>query len=753
MDGRPRHARTAPAPSRAFALVVLVLALVLLAPARAPAATLNGFVRSGDNGEALPGASVSLPALRRGALTNQAGFYVIPDLPAGPVRVTYTLLGYRTETREVTLPEKGAVSLNLELALAPPEMQGVLVKPGRTENTIEPSTLRLESQQLQRLTVAGEADLFRAVQALPGVSTLSDFSAGLYVRGGSPDQNLILLDDIDVYNPSHLFGFFSTFNVDAVNTVDLQKSAYPAQYGGRLSSLLDVHNRDGNRKRLSGVLRTGLIASSATLEGPWRHGSWMASGRATHLEALAKAVQVDLPYGFSDFQSRFNWDPTASDRTSLSYYAGRDKLDWDTQGLLLRLGWGNETWSGQWTHVFTPQLFSHSVLGRSRFDSDEVFEFADFGFHGNNSVGDWSFKQSLAWSPSAAHKIDLGGEGKWLDFTYSSRAGNAEPLRFDYAGTYSSVYLQDAWRISDRWRLQTGLRADHYEPGGYWRLDPRIALERELGERASAHLAYGRYHQFLNLVSQGGVGVAESWFPVDATLEPGQADHFIAGLQVSPHPDFDVSLEGYVKPYRNVVEYSAEFTRSLVEPTARMSDLFNSGSGRASGLDLYVRDRWAGFEGWLGYSLGRSVRTIEGVNFGQSFLADYDRRHQLVLVQSRPLGRRWRANLTFHYGTGQPLTLPVGRVTVVDATGRSYDVVVERERNTSRLPDYHRLDLAVGGRWHPFGWTLEPELQIVNAYARRNVWIRTYDTSKNPAEFKDVTQLPFLPTINIKVEF
>ncbi len=750
----PRPIRWCPRRAGAIALAGCALFAALAAPRAADAATLSGFVRAAESGEAIPYANVLIGALKRGAPTNQSGYYVLTGVPAGTYDVAFSMMGYRTEHRSVTLTEASPVALSLELATAPHEIETVEVRPQRVETGAEPGRLRLETSQLATLTAVGEADLFRAVQSLPGVSTLSDFSAGLYVRGGSADQNLILLDDIDVYNPSHLFGFFSTFNVDAVKNVDLQKGGFPARYGGRLSSLLDVHNRDGNRKRFAGVGRIGLVATGATLEGPWSHGSWMASGRLTNLAGLARAAHIDLPYGFYDVQSRVNWDLGTNDHTSLSVYSGRDHLDWDRPGLTLGLRWGNTTWSSQWTHVFTPRLFSHTILGHSKFDSHTDVEFHDFGYRARNGVEDLALKQDLAWAPSAAHKIDAGFEVKQLDFGFRSAVGDADPLQFDYHGTYAALYVQDAWRLSPEWRVQPGLRVDHYDKGGYWRVDPRLSVERSLGEFARVHATWGRYHQFLNLVSQPGASFADLWFPVDRTLSPGEADHWIVGADFGPFPAFDLSVEAYVKPYRNVVEFSQEFVRSLVPADATMGQLFNTGTGHSWGGEVFLRDHLRQWDGWVGYTFGVARRSIRGFNDGIEYYPDYDRRHQFVLVQRRPLGRAWTTSVTFHYGSGQPLTLPTGRYTIVDVNGRAYDATVDGERGTSRLPDYLRMDASAAWSFRAFHrWKSELEIEVVNLTNHRNVYIRRWDTSKNPARFDDITMLPLLPTLSLKTEF
>ncbi len=725
----------------------------LFAPAASPAATISGFVRGAQDGEALSYANISLKGTAYGAVTNQKGYYVVARLPAGSYDVQFSYIGYATESRAISLTQDQDLTLTIEMELQAVQLEAVEVRASHEGLAIEPSKLTMHTRELQTVPLVIEGDLLRAVQTMPGVAALSDFSAGLYVRGGSPDQNLILLDDIDVYNPSHLFGFFSTFNVDAVKTVDLQKSGFPARYGGRLSSLLDVHNRDGNRKEFEGVVRSSIIASSATIEGPWPRGSWMLSGRHTYIEPLASAMKFDLPYKFYDVHGKFNYDSGSSDRASVSYYTGKDRLDWQKQGLDVLLDWGNDTWSAQWTHLFNTRTFSHFVLGHSTFDSQADFTFQDFAFRMKNRIDDLSFKGDLSYSPSTEHLIDFGAESKILEFSFRRESGEEDKLSFKYDGVYCAVYGQDNWKISSTWQVQPGLRLDYYSKGDYFRIGPRMSVRRAFTETISAHASYGRYSQFLNLVAQEGASFADMWFPVDRTLKPGGADHYILGVELGPYDRFDLSVEGYWKPYRNVVAFSEEFTRSLVTPDATVGEIFNSGKGDAYGADLFLKNRYGRFEGWLGYSWGVTKRRIEGYNFGHTYHPDYDRRHQFVCVQDCALGGRWRLNLSGRFGSGQPVTLAAGRYTVRDINGREYNVVLEGEKNAYRLPYYLRIDLGLFYQ-RKYRWgSVEPNLQVINILDRKNVYIRNYDLTTNPATFDDISQLPFLPTIGVTVNF
>ena len=509
----------------------------------------------------------------------------------------------------------------------------------------------------------------------------------------------------------------------------------------------------GNRKKFQGVTRASVIAASATLEGPWKHGSWMLSGRHTYIQPLARAMKFDLPYKFYDLQGKVNYDPGASERTSLSYYLGRDVLDWHHQGTNVNLSWGNQAWSTQWTHLFSPRLFSHFLLGRSRFDSKAVFSFTDFAFQMHNQIDDLSLKGSLSYAPSADHMVEFGGEAKFLDFDFQRETGENDQLHFHYSGGYGAGYLEDTWKFAPGWELHPGFRLDYYSQGNWVQAGPRLALNRQLNAISSVHLAYGRYAQFLNLVAQEGASFADMWFPVDRTVPPGIAQHFVAGYEVQPWEGIDFSVEGYYKPYENLVQFSEEYTRSLIDQNAQLSQLFNTGTGHSYGADVYIKNNFHGFDGWLGYSWGVSQRTIQGYNFGQEFYPDFDRRHQVVVMQDRALGKKWRLNLGFRFGTGQPLTLAVGRYTVHDINGRAYDVVLEGPENAFRLPPYHRLDVGFTRSFRMFGLDSEATLQVINVYNRKNVYIRTYDTSKNPAQYQDINQLPILPTIGLNVRF
>ena len=734
-------------------LFLLLFPLLLLLPCSVEAATVAGFVYDAENGEALPYANVFFRNAPWGDMANRKGYYVIPALPAGEYEIVFGYMGYRQEVRTITLAENEEMTISVELQPQAIQMATVEVNETASDLALETGKLYLATRDLTHMPAPVEADVFRAVQMLPGVSTLSDYSSGLYVRGGSADQNLILLDDMDVYNPDHLFGFFSTFNVDAVKTVELQKGGFPAQHGGRLSSVLDVQNRDGNRREIEGVARLSLISASATVEGPWKRGSWMVSGRQTFIEQLARLSDIDLPYEFYDLHAKGNYDFAENDRSSVSYYRGRDRLDWNQENLDILLEWGNDTWSTQWTHLFSSRVFSHLLIGGSRFQTIAEVEFDDFKVSTENKITDVCAKWGLSYRPNRSHLIDFGAEVKALNFSYVDRIGKESGSELKYDGVYGALYAQDEWMLSPIWSAEAGLRLNYYTEGEYFRLSPRLSLRRQIREYVSAHARYGRYSQFLNLVAFEGASFASMWFPVDKTLDPGIADHYILGVEFGPYRHISLSIEGYYKPYDNVVEFSEEYQRSLGDNDPDMCRLFNSGTGEAYGVDVHLRNQVSRFTGWIGYAYGYSRRTIKDYNFGREYAPTYDRRHQVYVVQDISVGYGLSLNAIFRYGSGQPVTLASGRYTIHDITGREYETPLYGDINTGRLPSYHRLDLGISKRKRVAGMDMEFGLQVINAYNRKNVYIREYDMEKNPAEYRDVTMLPILPTISVSARF
>lgn len=736
--------------------LILLILLLVLQSGSILAGTIHGFVREKANKEPVIMGNVWIKDTNIGATTNMKGYYVLPSLSPGTYQICYRYIGFKTEIKTITIINGDDLTLDAELEMESLQMQDVVVEAERDkrELDIKPSQIAMQMPQLMKIPAVVEADLFRSLQMLPGVATLSDFSAGLYVRGGSPDQNLILLDHIDVYNPNHMFGFFSTFNTDAVKSVELLKGGYPSQYGGRLSSVLNVVNKEGNRKEFQGVARISVLSASATLEGPWKHGSWMVSGRRTYLELAEKLADFDLPYYFYDGHAKINWDIDKNNQASVSFYAGNDALDLSSGGTDIKLDWGNKTFSSQWTHLFNSRLFSHFVFAGSRFDSDTGVKFDDVEFGIKNQVSDVALKGMLTYTPNNNHSMDFGFETKFVDFDLKYHVVDTDYLN-SFDGNYSCLFLQDNYRITPLTILQTGVRVDHYTDGNYVRFDPRVSVKRIITDEINVTASAGRYHQFLNLVQQGGVSFADMWFPVDKTFKPGKADHYILGFNYDNQRTFSISLEGYYKKYLNIAEYRnyRAADEDIENQTAAQN--FLSGSGNAYGMDVYLRNNLWKFEGWLGYSLGWTKKQVNNYNFGLEYYPTYDRRHTFTLIEDYRLSKKWRLNIAFKYGSGQPYTEATARYAVLDQEGRTYNKTLDGKKNFYRLPDYHRLDIGLFYNTHLMFTKLPTEayIQIINVYNHKNVWFRDYDLAKNPAEVEDFTQIPFLPTFGYTIHF
>ena len=718
------------------------------------AGTIHGFLREKDSKEPIIMGNVWIKDTNIGTTTNMKGYYVLSSLPPGTYEICFRYIGYRTEIFTKEIKRYDDIELDVDLELETIQFQDVVVEAERDkrELDIKPGQIAMQVPQLRSIPSIAEADLFRSLQMLPGVATLSDFSAGLYVRGGSPDQNLILLDHIDVYNPNHMFGFFSTFNTDAIKSVELLKGGYPASYGGRLSSVLNVVNKEGNRQEFQGVSRLSLLSFSTTLEGPWKHGSWMVSGRRTYLELAEKIADFELPYYFYDGHANINWDINKNNQASVSFYAGNDVLDLTSGGTSISLDWGNKTFSTQWTHLFNSKFFSHFTFAGSRFDSDTRVEFDDVEFGISNNVTDVALKGMLTWTPSTDHSMDFGFETKWIDFGLNYKVVDTEYLN-KFEGNYGSIYVQDNYKLTPLTILQTGLRLDYYSDGNYSRFDPRISLKQLFTENISVTGSVGRFHQFLNLVQQEGMSFADMWFPVDNTFKPGSADHFILGVTYDNKKTYSINVEGYYKNYLNVAEYRTYRGADETVENQTAAQNFLNGQGKAYGMDVYLRNNIWGFEGWLGYSLAWTKKQVDGFNFGLEYFPTYDRRHTITAIQDFRLSRKWRINLAFKFGSGQPYTEATARYSAVDQSGRVYDRTLEGEKNFYRLPDYHRLDIGLFYNTRVFKLPTEVYVQAVNVYNHKNVWFRRYDLNTNPATVEEITMIPFLPTAGISVHF
>ncbi len=737
--------------------------MVALMPLQVSAATLSGFITDKGSGESLPYSNVVLkwdgPML--GALSNVDGYYAIKNIPPGVYTLVVFYIGY-TDFQD-TLRFEGPEEVQLEISLTPEPIvtEEIVVEadPYEEERVVQTGFVALEAQKLQELPSIGEPDILRSLQLLPGIQSASDISTGLYIRGGGPDQTLILLDQIPLYNPSHAFGFFSTFNPDAIKDMSLHKGAYPARYGGRLGSVLDVHNRDGNRKDFQGTGGVSLISARLTLEGPVRKGSWMVSGRRTYMEPILSLIRndsTDVPsYFFYDLNAKLNQDLTERDKLMLSGYFGRDDLNFDLdEGTFFNIRWGNSAFTGRWTHVFSPAVFGNFMVAGSKYTSTTSLSIFKTPILFFNSIRDVTVKGDLDYFASSRHALTAGVLATWYDFTFK-QVFNQEPLLdLQERPFLFAFYAQDLWQPYSHTSIRLGVRSNYFSEGERFQVEPRFSLSHQLKPDMRVKLGGGFYHQYLHLVTSEGFSGGDFWVPLDHTVQPGRSWQGVAGFEWEPSKRYQLSLEGY---YTDLVNLVVLDNRVAVDSRDTTSDdvFVSGGKGFATGVEVFLQRRTGALTGWVGYTLGWTRRTFTELNGGRRFPPKYDRRHDLSFVTSYKVDR-WSFGANLLYGTGQAYTPASVRYTLRSpATGAFLkdDFVLPADRNSARLLPYHRVDLNIKRRFRLFGSEVEAFLQVFNVYNRRNEWFVQYNADDQETEPEVIKMLPIVPTLGINFAF
>jgi outer membrane cobalamin receptor len=740
---------------------ILILLLYHCLVGQVRAATLSGTVTDNKNGESLPYANVVLKwdGEPMGALSNVDGYYAVKNIDPGEYVLVVSYVGYKSLIDTLDFRGKEEVVKDVALGLEPFLTQEIVVEADRFEDerVVQTGFIAVETRQLQQLPAIGETDILRGLQLLPGIQAASDISSGLYIRGGGPDQTLILLDQIPLYNPSHAFGFFSTFNPDAIKDMSLHKGAYPAQYGGRLGSVLDVRNRDGNRKGFEATGGVSLISARLTLEGPVNKGSWMISGRRTYLEPILSAIRNDsteVPhYFFYDTNAKFNVDFSDRNKMTFSGYFGRDDMRFDLdEGSFINIRWGNTAFTGKWTHVFTPALFGNFMVASSKYTSSTSLSFFETPIEFSNSIQDVSIKGDLDFFASSHHSLNSGFLATWYDFTLKQSFNRDEQLNLTEKPFLLSAYFQDLWQIRPSTSFRLGARTDYFSEGKRLHFEPRIALSHQLNPEVRAKLGGGYYHQYLQLVTTEAFSGGDFWVPLDHTVDSGRSWQGAMGLEWEPSRRYQVSVEGYYRDMENLVVLDNRVAGDTDDTTSE--DIFVSGGkGFATGIELFLQRRTGALTGWVGYTLAWTRRTFKELNQGKQFPPKYDRRNDLSFVTNYQVGR-WSFGANLVYGTGQAFTPASGRYFLRSpATGIFEQRVLPADRNSARLLPYHRMDLSIKRKIGIFGSDAEVYLQAFNVYNRRNEWFITYDPDDNGAGPDVIRMLPIVPTFGINFNF
>ncbi len=807
-----------PADLRRPLRLLLAIAPLLGAPVAPVAAqtgtptggTLRGIVRDARTREPLIGATVAVPELNRGTASDADGRYEL-TLPAGRFEVRATFLGYQTLTRTVSLQ---SADTRADFSLESTEKQ---LDEAVVEGTQEKLSDKLKSQQMsvERLTIAearllpalfGEVDILKTLQLKPGVQNGGEGTTGLFVRGGSNDQNLVLLDGALVYNPQHLFGLFSVFNPDAVSGVDLYKGGFPAQFGGRLSSVVDVKSRDGVEDKWHASGGVGLISSRLTLEGPLprlpgradttatgdarrKTGTLVLAGRRTYFDIFTRQLNRanegredydPIPdYYFQDFNAKATWDLSDSDRLTVTGYLGRDIFGFQSpNGFDFGFQWGNTVGSARWTRRIRPDLTLISTLSSSNYRYEIENKFQTFTFNLSSRVNDLTLRSDLLWTGRPDHAVQVGvaatghrfGVGRLQAGTTDGTVSFGNDIT--YYGTEYGLYAQDDWTISPRVVLSYGLRASAFANGGqvYAAPEPRLATRYSLGENTSLKLSYTQMRQYVHLVTNSGASLpTDVWYPSNKTVKPQFAQQGALGFShLFGHGHWLFTQEMYYKWMNRVVDFR-DGAQLFVNPNLDEEFLF--GRGYAYGSEFYLERKDGRLTGWVGYTLAWANRRFDNafgrgatINDGRTFPTTYDRRHNLTAVAIFKLSRRIHLTSSFVFSSGSPTTIAAKRFLYLGPPGNDIDFVpVFPDRNSYRLADYHRLDLGVVLKMRPRHGESDLTLSIYNAYNRRNPYFVYYDIPEglipNPnlsgerIKAKQVSLFPIIPALTYNFRF
>ena len=719
--------------------------------------TFFGTVTDAKTGETLIGAKVGIDATGKATVTNEYGFYSLTVTSSDTVILTSSYIGM--ETFIAVLPGMNDTKYNIELSEGNVTLDEVVIVADQLQDKMQSTQMSVEqiSAKTSKVLPAlfGEVDIIKTLQLKAGVSSGSEGSTGLYVRGGAGDQNLILLDEATVYNANHLFGFFSTFNSDAVKDVRLFKGGFPAQYGGRLSSVIDVRMKDGNNKKLSGSGGIGLITSRLTLEGPIGENiSFVVSGRRTYVDLITNAInksQEDDPefnkipaYNFYDLNAKINMKLGDKDRVFLSGYFGKDNFALKDSTLDLGFNWGNATLTARWNHIFNNKLFANTSFIFSDYNYEIANEIAGFSFALGSKIRNYAGKMDFVYNPNTKHAIKMGLSTTYYDFTVGRlKAGSDDgSISFssgiDRTGMEYGVYISDEFEIIKKLKANAGLRLSGWTSNKFFNagLEPRLALLYEANPRWSVKAGYARMKQYVHLVSNSGVSLpTDVWYPSTSNVNPQRSDQVSAGFSYMIAKGLLLTNEYYYKWLNNQVDFRDGANLFL---NNEIEDEFEFGKGYAYGTEVSLEKDFGKLTGWIAYTLAFVKRgEFQGIMDGRYFSPRYDRRHDIKVVATYKFNRRWTASATWVYGSGDLAWLPGGRAVFQDTKGGSFNPVtpIYGDRNTFRLPAYHRGDISIIYYMFPKWGESNLSLSIYNVYDRRNPYFLTLET-----EYKTLTQ-------------
>ncbi|VAW16114.1 TonB-dependent receptor [hydrothermal vent metagenome] len=786
---------------RYFLILIQLLAFTI---GSAQTVTVSGYIFDAETGERLIGANIYDTTSKKGSVSNDYGFYSLSMPESQETILMISYLGYTTVKEKIfpTENQKSDFVLLSENFL----LDGVVLTATKEipiEKRNEIGVLTIPVEQIEMLpALGGEVDVLKALQLMPGVQSGNEGSSGLYVRGGSPDQNLVLLDDVPMYYVNHLGGFVSTFNIDAISNVKLIKGGFPAQYGGRLSSILNIRMKDGNMKKFEGSGMIGMVAAKLALQGPIKKDttSYMISARRMLYDLLTRPISkiafdgVSLGYTFYDFNAKINHKFSDTDRLYFSTYLGNDRSTIRKKGddaFKNTLAWGNNLAALRWNHVYGQKLFSNATLSytRYRFETSTEGEFTNNGEKFESSrkflsgIYDFGAKIDFEYFASSRYKFKFGGNSIYHTFkpgaTTNRQSTNGQRTLDNTVGSTdtfaweNAAYLENEIRIGDRINTNLGFRGAVYHVNGtdYVSLEPRVLASYLVSKNMSIKAAYSRMQQNVHLLTNTGVGMpTDLWVPATDEVAPQTSQQWSLGVAKSVKDGiYEFSAEAYYKNMKNLIEYKEG--ASFLGTTTNWEDLVESdGEGTSYGLELLLQKKEGRTTGWVGYTWSKTDRQFEDINGGKKFPYRYDRRHDASIVVAHQLNKKVDVSATWVYGTGAAFTLPIGKYDIIDESEDYFgsegfsEVYIYGERNASRMRAFHKLDVGVNFRKKKKWGERTLNISIYNLYNRQNPYFYFVDgEEKRDAEgnfagyennfLSQQSLFPILPSISYSFRF
>ena len=789
--------------------------------------SINGFVREESSGEPISYANVFLSNTVLGAATSRDGYFVITDVPKGEYEFNVTMIGYSVYKEKISVSDTASIRLEILLKEEVIETSEILVTAERQkfERAIESSQISLDLREINSVPAFIEPDIFRTLQMLPGVQTSSDFSSALYVRGSTPDQNLIMLDGIAIYNPYHLGGIFSTFNTDAIKEADFHAGGFPARYGGRMGAVLNIINREGNTNKVTGMANISLISSKALLEGPiptWKgmKGSWMISGRRTYFDRVIDALKIPIgrkadgsnsyfqfPYYFYDYQIKANIDINQDHRLTYSRFYGDDVLDYaydesDTYSnsdvsvkqdfdFGIDWPWGNKTNGLTWRWIVSPEIIAKTFISSSRYrfnfnlgfnqrdtytySDSTVVVFQNIEYSIFDIINDNTIETEVTWKAAENHEVTGGFQVKDVDYDLGINISletqdstfSFMPLSLKNNTREVSIFLQDRWNYSDKFKFQLGVRGTDYNLHDKFYLDPRIGMKYHYNSDIALKLNWGVYHQFLTTANNQdeNLRLVELWLGIPEDKKASVSQHLISGIEYMSPKNIFYRLELYNKTFDNLLTVKQE-NPNTVEGSSTDSTLneFWDTKGNSWGAEFLLKKSSGRLNGWVGYTYAEANYYNEPSGWHHP---NFDRTHTLNIIMNYDLTPEIQINYGLTRSSGNPYTKILGRVydwqQNLDSDTYWYpvDSYIIGEKNTERYDKYFRVDVGMTRKkGNLFGLNYDTYWQIMNVTKHLNVLSYAYRTKTDPltgnrigVERRAVPMFPLIVTFVIKFDF